>query len=167
VAITTAGGFFVLLLAEFKGFSQFGFTAGLGTLAALLAMLVCLPALLSLFERSPLLQLGKDAPPGASDAGATGDGDPHHRTDSSVRLRSMAVGGILIAGGLAVAAAVIGLDEVRFQYDFGALEPRYEEYEARKRKARAVYTTRGARNPAYLLTERRMQRPSPEFCAVA
>lgn len=156
VAITTAGGFFVLLLAEFKGFSQFGFTAGLGTLAALLAMLVCLPALLSLFERSPLLRLGEDAPPaGASGSGAAGDGDPHPRNGSSVRRRSMAVGGILIAGGLAVAVAVFELDEVRFQYDFGALEPRYEEYEARKRKARAVYTTRGSRNPAYLLTESR------------
>jgi len=154
VAITTAGGFFVLLAADFKGFSQFGFTAGLGTLAALGAMLTLLPALLALFEQTPLIRRSSrpvDWADAARDASSNGRGGLGFR---ATRARWI-VGGILLASGVAVAAAVLELDEVRFQYDFGELEPRYEEYEARKRKARAVYTTRGSRNPAYLLTDSR------------
>ena len=47
VGFTTAGGFFILMLADFRGFSQFGFTASTGTLFALAAMLGMLPALIA------------------------------------------------------------------------------------------------------------------------
>ena len=56
-AFTTSLGLFVLVLADFKGFSQFGFIAGSGILFALVAMIFVLPALLAVFERMGLLNL--------------------------------------------------------------------------------------------------------------
>lgn len=56
-ALTTAAAFFVLMAADFRGFSGFGFIAGVGILYALMAMVVLLPALLVLFERWRILDL--------------------------------------------------------------------------------------------------------------
>ncbi|MEF8865871.1 MAG: MMPL family transporter, partial [Salinibacter sp.] len=56
-AFTTAGALYVLVAADFKGFSEFGAIAGTGVLFALLAMTVVMPALLALLERTRLLSL--------------------------------------------------------------------------------------------------------------
>lgn len=47
-AIVTAGSFFVLLVSEFRGFSQFGFLAGFGTLIIGVTLFSWSPAVLSL-----------------------------------------------------------------------------------------------------------------------
>ncbi len=49
-ALTTAAGFFALLVCDFTGFSQFGIIAGVGIVYCLLAMQTVLPALLALIE---------------------------------------------------------------------------------------------------------------------
>jgi uncharacterized protein len=49
--------------------------------------------------------------------------------------------------------AVTMLPKVGFEYDFGALEPVYEEYVSLQRRARDVYSTRGHRNAAYILVD--------------
>ncbi|MDZ7682596.1 MAG: MMPL family transporter [Fodinibius sp.] len=49
--LTTAFSLFVLILAQFRGFSEFGFIAGSGIILALFSMLFILPALLVIFER--------------------------------------------------------------------------------------------------------------------
>ncbi len=54
---TTAASLFVLQIAQFRGFSEFGFIGGLGIVFALTAMLSILPALIVLAERSGLLNL--------------------------------------------------------------------------------------------------------------
>ena len=41
-AVVTAGSFFVLLVSEFRGFSNFGFLAGFGTLIIGLALFALL-----------------------------------------------------------------------------------------------------------------------------
>ena len=56
-AMTTATALYILVLADFRGFSEFGFIAGTGILFALIAMVIVLPALLVLFERIGLLRL--------------------------------------------------------------------------------------------------------------
>jgi predicted RND superfamily exporter protein len=50
-AIVTAGSFFVLLVSEFRGFSQFGFLAGFGTLLIAATLFSWTPAILSLAGR--------------------------------------------------------------------------------------------------------------------
>lgn len=50
-AVTTSVAFLVLLIASLKGLRALGFTAGVGVLMALLAMLFVLPALLVLYDR--------------------------------------------------------------------------------------------------------------------
>ncbi len=58
-AITTAAAFFALTIAEFKGFSEFGFLAGFGVLSCLSAMITVLPALIVLSERiRPIVPAG-------------------------------------------------------------------------------------------------------------
>ena len=56
-ALTTAAALYVLIVADFKGFSEFGFIAGTGVLFALVAMIVVMPALLAVFERLRLIDL--------------------------------------------------------------------------------------------------------------
>lgn len=46
-AIVTAGSFFVLLVSEFRGFSQFGFLAGFGTMLTAFALFTWAPAILA------------------------------------------------------------------------------------------------------------------------
>ena len=68
-AIVTAGSFFVLLVSQFRGFSQFGFLAGFGTLIIGLTLFSWSPAILALAgHRNPALPaklIGVMAPPSA------------------------------------------------------------------------------------------------------
>ncbi len=139
-ALTTAGALLVLMACSFKGFSQFGFIAGVGILFALFAMIVVLPALVSLFERWSLLRFDPGPAAGPADAGRGGR-FPLART-------------VIAAGLLTVAAAIVlAPGRVGFEYRFGELEPTYSEYNARREKIRAVYPPDGRRNAAYIVTD--------------
>jgi predicted RND superfamily exporter protein len=48
---TTAAAFFVLIISEFKGFSQFGYTAGMGMLLLLLGMLFAFPSIIVISDK--------------------------------------------------------------------------------------------------------------------
>lgn len=137
-ALTTAMALFVLVIADFRGFSQFGFIAGFGILFALTAMLFVMPALLSVFERIGLLNLS-----GAAAASSV----PSHsgRVPAARPLLGLSV--------LAVIAALVFLPRVEFEYRFGELEPTYEEYEARRDVIRKVFNDRRNRNPAYVVVD--------------
>lgn len=137
-AMTTAAALYVLMIADFRGFSEFGFIAGTGILFALTSMTIVMPSLLVIFERHGLLSLEAVLEPSVTTNG-------RYRTFPGVR-------GIVLASTAAVVAAVILLPRVGFQYDFGALEPDYEEYDARNELVRAVYPSRGS-NPAYVLVD--------------
>jgi hypothetical protein len=140
VAITTAAAFFVLMIADFRGFSQFGFTAGMGTTFALLSMLVVLPALLVVLERGRLLHLEAETTRPSVPSRAVGFRFPMPH--------------LIVAVGLgAVGLALWGLP-VEFQYDFGELEPRYERYQEIQKKWRQVYSDRRSRTAAYVVVDR-------------
>ncbi len=68
-AIVTAGSFFVLLVSQFRGFSQFGFLAGFGTLIIGLTLFSWSPAILALVGHwradMPAKLIGVMAPPTA------------------------------------------------------------------------------------------------------
>jgi predicted RND superfamily exporter protein len=71
-AVVTAGSFFVLMVSEFRGFSQFGFLAGFGTLILGLTLFSWSPALLALIGRlNPTLPqrlIGIMKPPATNNA---------------------------------------------------------------------------------------------------
>lgn len=137
-ALTTAAALFVLMLAEFKGFSEFGFIAGTGIILALLAMTIVLPALLIILERLRLLNL-------SSMHGG--------ELTSNGRLRRFpGVRGIALASLAAVIASLVFLPRLGFEYDFGSLDPAYPEYNERRDLVRTVYP-KGGTNPAYVLVE--------------
>lgn len=136
-ALTTAAALFVLMLADFKGFSEFGFIAGTGIIFALLSMTLVLPALLVLLERFRLLNLGSTA--------VAPSGNGHRRRFPGAR-------GVILASVAGVVAALVFLPSVGFQYDFGALDPEYPSYEEKRDLVRAVYPSRGT-NPAYVMVD--------------
>lgn len=49
-AVTTAAALYILMFADFRGFSEFGFISGTGILLALFGMLYILPSLLVIFD---------------------------------------------------------------------------------------------------------------------
>ncbi len=139
-ALTTAGALFILMAADFRGFSEFGFMAGTGILFALVSMVLVLPALLAVFESLGVLRFGSEAVPRAM---------PRASGGKPRRARWVIAGSLL-----AVFAALALLPTVEFEFDFGKLEPTLEEYEERQEPIwRVVGSTRGRRNPAYVLVD--------------
>lgn len=139
-AFTTAMALYVLVAADFRGFSQFGFIAGTGILFALFSMLVVLPALLSVLERMRLLNLeaGDDV---AIQRAAAGRPYPAARIVLTVSI-------------LISIAAIVASSRVSFEYRFGQLEPVYAEYNARRDIVNRVSRGgRGGRNPAYIVVD--------------
>ncbi|MGQ0508000.1 MAG: MMPL family transporter, partial [Myxococcaceae bacterium] len=71
--IVTAGSFFVLMVSEFRGFSQFGLLAGFGTLLIGFTLFSWSPAILSLIGRwkpeLPAKLIGTMAPPKSQNEG--------------------------------------------------------------------------------------------------
>lgn len=157
-ALTTSSALLILVFAEFRGFSEFGLIAGIGILMALVNMLFVLPLLLVISESWGLIQL--HAPHGVTDAhesvvgatpAATANSErrpiPTHHTRTSRYPFAFPI----VAIGLVIAvlsAAYAG--NLRFEYEFGNLEPDFPEYREFRRFISGVQQdTR--RNPAYII----------------
>lgn len=136
--MTTAASLYVLMAADFRGFSEFGFIAGTGIIFALVSMTLVLPALLVVSERLNLLKLDSVGP---GDVAANG----HRRRFPGAR-------GVVLASLAVVLAALVFLPRLGFEYDFGALDPEYPEYEQKRDLVREVYPG-GGRNPAYVVLD--------------
>ena len=139
-ALTTAAALYTLTVADFKGFSEFGFIAGTGVLFALIAMIVVMPALLALFERSGILNL-------TASAAVPVDGTNRSKKPFPAARK------VVIGSAVAVVAALVLLPRASFEYDFGALEPTYDEYEAKAQVIGQVGSNAVGRNPAYIVVD--------------
>ncbi len=137
-ALSTAAALYVIVFADFKGFSEFGFIAGTGVLLALVSMTVVMPALLVLFEKWRVL-----------DFTAQRATEPHAGPGGKAYPAFKA---IVVASFAAVVLAVVFLPRVSFEYDFSTLEPTYEAYNARNAPIWKVSTST-RRNPAYIVTD--------------
>lgn len=139
--LTTAFSLLVLILAQFRGFSEFGFIAGMGIILALFCMLFVLPSLLVIFEKWNWILVNSNT-------------KEKQRTSAFKRFpyaRTAVAVGLIISG-----VVLVNSPNLRFQYDFGELEPEIEEYnEFRAVAGRAEGNIK--RNPAYLLAENRQQ----------
>lgn len=133
-AFTTASALYVLMFADFRGFSEFGFISGTGILLALFAMLYVLPSLLVIFEKFNWILFS----------------EPEEKEISVHRYpfsRAIVIVGLIISG------LVIGFSgQLSFQYDFGKLEPKFPEYEKFRDVANQVGSS-DKRNPAYIIAD--------------
>ncbi len=130
-AATTSVAFFSLMATDFKGFSEFGFIVGIGTLFSLAAMLATCPAFIVLAERLNLIRLKKDS------------------------LRVFRRGRYplpLLTIVLALAATAFSffhLNDLEFEYDFTKLKPSISY----KNKVSLPDALKETRSPAIVLTE--------------
>lgn len=157
VGITTAAAFFILMIAEFKGFSEFGFIAGIGILFAIVAYIVSLPALLVLFERMKLLNLSK-TPIHNENKQKNGAQRKNsgHKFYISVTVLVLAVISLFYAG--------FNIKNLEFEYHFGSLEPEYERFTEVNRKARTAYSNKQTRNSAYIIVDK--PEDAPQVAAI-
>jgi len=136
-ALTTASALFILIFADFRGFSEFGYIAGMGIMFALICMLFVLPSLLVLFERWNWLLL----PPRADES------------TTKPLFRRFPLARPIITFGIVTAAAVIAFSgNLQFEYDFGKLEPEFPEYREFREFASGVDES-DRRNPAFLIVD--------------
>ena len=136
-AVTTASALFVLMVADFRGFSEFGFIAGMGIILALFCMLFVLPALLVIFDRWRWILL-----------------IPRSKKNQKKEvIRRYPFARSIVIVGVLVSVVVLSFSgNLRFEYQFSELEPVFEEYEQFREFARGVdENTR--RNPAYIVAD--------------
>jgi predicted RND superfamily exporter protein len=134
-AMTTAVALYVLTLADFRGFSEFGFLMGSGVLFALLAMMAVLPAMIIFFERIRVLKL--DARPAAvARTGLSSRRFPFART-------------LLATCAAYVLLSLVLAPQVSFNYNPGFSYQR----EYNKKKGRVMPP--GKHTPAMIVTETR------------
>lgn len=145
VGITTSAAFFILMLADFKGFSEFGFIAGLGLLFAIISMIFVMPAFIILLERQNILKTSANL---IEKKSQKSEGTSHHISGKTF----LATAVLLISGGLTF-LSVWYSGRISFEYDFGNLEPRYETYNNLQHEVRKVYSDRQTRNAAYVITD--------------
>ncbi|HYW36447.1 MAG TPA: MMPL family transporter [Balneolaceae bacterium] len=139
--LTTAFSLLVLMFARFRGFSEFGFIAGIGIILALVCMLFVLPALVVIFEDWSWILI-----------------NPKHETASrsSSAYRFPFARTIVAIGLMGAVAVVVNYHHLHFQYNFGKLEPTFKQY--KKFGEIAGQAGHGhKRNPAYLLADNRKQ----------
>ncbi|MEX0647982.1 MAG: MMPL family transporter [Balneolaceae bacterium] len=136
-AVTTASALFVLIFADFRGFSEFGFIAGTGILLALFCMLFVLPAILVILERWNWILFNT-------------------RSEDVVFtpvMKKFPFPGILLSVGLLVSVVVIAFSgNLEFEYEFGKLEPEFPEYRQFREFSSGVDETE-RRNPAYIIAD--------------
>ena len=142
-ALTTAAAMYVLMAADFKGFSEFGFLAGTGVLVALISTLHVLPALLVLCERWGVLHFERS-----------------HPVKAVVRGPLVGVRGLLAGCALVTIIALFMAPGVEFEYRFSVLEPEYEDWIAVNSKVAAAYSDFNRRNPAYIVVDNPAEAPA-------
>jgi len=132
-AVTTSMAFFSLMLMDFKGFSDLGFIAGVGMLFALVAMVIVLPALITLFEKLNLLKIE----PTASKNITVERGEFRYSKP------------ILLFSVLMTLLAVYSFTRVEFEYDFTNLRAITKEREIVSQKTKGVFSL--SESPAVVL----------------
>jgi predicted RND superfamily exporter protein len=136
-AVTTSVALFVLVFADFRGFSEFGFISSLGIMLAYFCMIYVLPSIITIFERFGFILVNRNTV-------ADDHVEPAHRYPFSRAW---------VISGFAVIVLVITFNNyLNFEYDFGKLEPEFEEFEA-FREFVGTTSSGSRRNPAYIIAD--------------
>lgn len=134
-ATTTAVALFVLIFADFRGFSEFGFIATMGILLAWFAMTFILPAIVTLFERWGWILSNENQEPD----------EPvvvPHRYPYSMPIAVFGLGVVMLV--------ILFSGRLSFEYDFAKLEPVFPEYREYTRFVGPSGSS-SRRNPAYII----------------
>lgn len=145
VGITTSAAFFILMLADFKGFSEFGFIAGLGLLFAIIAMIIVMPAMIVLFEQYHIMNTSAAR---VRESNHSGNLETRHTPYKIVTAATV----LIISCGITFLSLWYS-GRISFEYDFGKLEPKYEAYNKLQHEVRKVYSDSKTRNAAYVITD--------------
>ncbi|NNE45754.1 MAG: MMPL family transporter [Rhodothermales bacterium] len=137
-AMTTAVALYVLTLADFRGFSEFGFLMGSGVLFAFVAMMAVLPAMIIVFERIRVLKLDATRAPDTASAGS--------------RRRFPLSRTLLVTCAAYVLLSLVLAPQVSFNYNPGFSYQR----EYNKKKGR-VMPSSGRQSPAMIVTDERSE----------
>ncbi len=136
-AVTTASALYVLIFADFRGFSEFGFIAGTGILLALFCMLFVMPSLLTLFEKMKWILLTERS----------------EENGRKALIRRYPFSTAIVSVSLLISAVVLfNVTSLEFEYEFGKLEPEFAEYEEFREFTRGVNEAQ-RRNPAYIIAD--------------
>jgi hypothetical protein len=141
-ALSTAFSFLLLVLAEFRGFTQFGVVACIGILVAYLAAIVVLPALVVLFDRVWPWKVRAKPP-----AGSFTRGDPRP-------VPRLALAVLAVTLGLAAFGAT-RLSHIEFEYDLNKLgvpDTETPEQRTRRLQFRSAVGNIQSTDPAIALT---------------
>ena len=136
---TTACALFVLQIADFRGFSEFGFIGGLGIMFAVISMMTVLPALIAVAERTGALNLRLRG----------------EATEASADHRFPFAKPIVVVCSVLTVVCILAIPRVAFEYDFSSLNPVYEDYDRRAAALEPVFGQSTRRNPAYILLDTR------------
>lgn len=134
-AVTTSAAFFSLTLMDFKGFSDLGFIAGVGMLCALVAMVIVLPAFITLFEKLGLLKI-----------------KPKEGKSQGISHRAFKYSSpILLIAALITLFSIYGFSQVEFEYDFTNLRANLKDRQESAKRSRGAFKL--SESPAVVLAD--------------
>lgn len=117
--LTTVASFYILIINDFKGFSEFGWIAGHGMVIALACYLIFLPCVMLLVDRYGLMPIKK-----------------LQTEESTVRNEKLhwIPGGKLIFAGLVIVTifSIFTMENLQFEWNFNKLKMRIPEREHQK-----------------------------------
>ncbi|MCK5807894.1 MMPL family transporter, partial [bacterium] len=124
-AITTALAFFSIVFIDFKGFSDFGFIAGVGVITSLIAILFFFPVLIFLFEKS---------------IGVRSKALPVAFLSIIFNKLKRHSGKVIVVASLLIVVSIAGITLIPFEYRLNRLSfPKiYQEDSLTRRYSRAV-----------------------------
>lgn len=138
-ALTTAAAMYVLVYADFRGFSEFGFISGTGIILALTCMIFVLPAILVVLEKWSWILINQNLP----------------EEENKVKLHKFPFSrSIVVTAILLTFLSLYESENIGFEYDFGKLEPEFPGYIAYRNFIGDGFETT-LRNPAYILADSR------------
>ncbi|MFQ5636456.1 MAG: RND family transporter [bacterium] len=138
-AVTTSAAFFSLMFMEFKGFSDLGFIAGMGMLFALVAMVIVLPAFITLFEKYKLLTIKTMA----------------QKSRDFRRGEFQFSKPILLVSGLLTLFAIYSISQIDFEYDFTNLRAMTKERKISSEKTTGIFKL--SESPAVVLADSKQE----------
>jgi len=134
-ALTTAAGFYALMLTDFRAFSEFGFIAGTGVVLSLISMYVVFPSLMVLAEKFRVYRRPRSSPAGHAAAGSSG-----------MRVAKP----VLIVGLAATVLTAASAFTIGFEKDFSKLDTTIPRISALKDKIQQVFPLRSDKAVVYV-----------------
>lgn len=119
--------FFILVINQFRGFSEFGWIAGIGILLALLSYLTVFPSLLWWSEKAGLLRF------------KTQTQEDDHKTGWMSRWKDFPAAPRVVTGGLVLLLVFLAtVPMIRFEWNLGLLKIQIPDTKVAREKLKAI-----------------------------